>query len=859
MKHHPTTSYRAPDALEIFFKDVAQSSVIGGKRDYLPLTRRIERGRALENLAPGDAENLPARIRDAISRSFHELRDYVSPDELSSFIGDLGQEIETFLDQPDWPQPPALQALTARISTADDETNTNRRKSCWNLMWVLALLPLEQRQEWHKCIDAEVLDAHLEVVRAEHRDSKQVLIEGTLRYAAKFALHYMHTGIPYLDLVQEGMIGLMQAIDRFNESAGSHFQSYAATWIQQRITRYIADQSRLIRMPVHVHEVTSSIHRTVTSLREQLGREPSDQEIFLKLDWLTESMFQQLEDEQDYKMARAKLAVYEPLFSYHDVPLSEVPKDIRRAVLAVEDTYQLLLERDGEAPDEMQVLEYLGWLTAREIELIDKKPKASKSTNDAFLKAKTRMRNYRIAHAEHYPPDRAFDWLPRRAIENYLIAAEDTEALGNQRLLVTDVQEWLSCLSNRERDVINLRFGLLDGEERTLEEVGQVFGVTRERIRQIEAKVLSKLRHPARNCHLIDRVADAATRAEFYRERALSDLLHALDDRAQVAIEDENTGESARIQRLIDQFAMAGHSRRTSTNGRTVARTHLMQRILEEAGEPLHYSMIYERLLELLPDSEQFSKERTYAALFYSDTFYLFGEGVFGLATWDRAHMIQSGEPVLQHCPQPLLPGRADPRAFFESIMLGRDLLKRRTDLTARSFYMEMQAWAQKVDNNWVNAQSAFDAWYAAGLLDHIDAFSSNGTALQAAIPPDARLPDVRLHCLNALCRRVRKMSELLLTVKRIAPASVPDIQKILFGSERAGFDVSYRLNMLASFEAIQQSGDGWRLTPIGNAVLEANPPQELPDFSVIGEEAADADAADEELLWDDGLGLLEF
>jgi len=166
-------------------------------------------------------------------------------------------------------------------------------------------------------------------------------------------------------------------------------------------------------------------------------------------------------------------------------------------------------------------------------------------------------------------------------------------------------------------------------------------------------------------------------------------------------------------------------------------------------------------------------------------------------------------------------------------------------------------AWAKCTDASVSDSQNAFDAWYAAGLCGPVDFLNNGNDVIKLTIPVDAKLHDARKHCLNALCRRVLKMPELLLTLERIARPTVSSIQKVLFGSERIGFDLSTRLEMLAAFEAIQLDGDEWRLTELGRAILEANPPQELPDFSEIEAFQENAEPA-VQIEWDDDLGLLD-
>jgi hypothetical protein len=279
----------------------------------------------------------------------------------------------------------------------------------------------------------------------------------------------------------------------------------------------------------------------------------------------------------------------------------------------------------------------------------------------------------------------------------------------------------------------------------------------------------------------------------------------------------------------------------------------IMEKVLEENGSPMTVYDIHEQVNVIR--SAKFSSIMMYLGTHFK--FRSYGNGMYGLAEWGNTTENQSGETVLLYCPRPLLPDRDNPRAFFESIIVGRDLLKQQPHLTAKGFLAAMLEWAQKEETNWINAQNAFDAWYAVGLIEHVDMLNGESVTLQVTIPMDTKLNDIRLLCLSALCHRILKMPELLLTLKRIARPTTLDIQKMLFGSERAGFDVPNRLNMLAAFEAVQHFGNEWRLTQVGETVLQAIPPQELPDYSNMEQAVTEADDTYEQ-YWEDELGLLD-
>jgi RNA polymerase primary sigma factor len=411
------------DPVRMYLREIGRVSLLTGERE-VELAMAMERGEYLRGLKSRlrIATGSPPRAELIGLEVFRSFRDgWLHVEELlravdAMDISDRQRCLHTVLPITQFPEG-AITAVSERLNLSPEALEESLRRR--NVEW--EILPLHVRDMLRHSLahpwpdeahvlellvaDIPALERRWERTIQEGEAAKVALTEANLRLVVSVAKKYVGRGMSMLDLIQEGNLGLIRAVEKFQHHKGFKFSTYATWWIRQAITRAIADQARTIRIPVHMVETINRLIRTSRRLQQELGREPTSEEIGLEM-------------ELDADRVREIIKISQEPVSL-EMPIGE--------------------EEDSNLGD--------------------------------FIE------------------------------DNKILAPADA---ASRKMLKEQMDDVLGTLSDRERQVLAMRFGLDDGRTRTLEEVGKAFGVTRERIRQIEAKALRKLRHPSRSKKLKD-------------------------------------------------------------------------------------------------------------------------------------------------------------------------------------------------------------------------------------------------------------------------------------------------------------------------------------------------------------------
>jgi len=460
-------SVLADDPVRLYLREIGEVKLLSAESEF-QLAARIEAERLLLTLRSGsgrDLKRVPSRKGLSLASGvYHAVIQELNTswarlvEDAERLRVDLPELLAVLDDaqslQHEWEPgtPFRLREYLARELWGRDALRESMVRKVFSVLLCLYFMPVEYA-DWlkehvrlhgglpalrtmyaHLPEDA-ILESQMDSVHARAEQASEALIRANLRLVVSVAKRYLGRGMNFLDLIQEGSLGLLRAVDKFDPRRGFKFSTYATWWIRQAINRSVAEQARTIRIPVHLFEAISRILRVQRHMTQELGRAPSIEELSLEVGYLPTA------DVQAILQSRAK---GKPVPAQVELRWQAAVRKVERALRAAQEPVSLEGPRGAD--------------------------EESGSLGD-FL--------------------------------------EDEDALSpidaaSREMLRAQIRHVLEELDEREKQVLELRFGLVDGQDHTLEEVSHRYGITRERVRQIEGRALRKLRHPTRSKDLKD-------------------------------------------------------------------------------------------------------------------------------------------------------------------------------------------------------------------------------------------------------------------------------------------------------------------------------------------------------------------